>query len=84
MEQPLQLIQSTEDGFQLNPEVVEFFSECEKPIVVVSVAGRYREGKSFLANWLLGEQKGFALGSTLESKTKGNYSFLFSNIYSGC
>lgn len=75
MERPIRFIQSTENDFKINDEAMEFFSSCEKPVVVLAVAGRYREGKSYLANYLLGEQKGFALGSTLESETKGKYRF---------
>uniref|UniRef100_A0A673LR34 Guanylate-binding protein 1-like n=1 Tax=Sinocyclocheilus rhinocerous TaxID=307959 RepID=A0A673LR34_9TELE len=40
-------------------------------MVAVSVVGLYRTGKSYLMNRLAGQQSGFALGSTIESKTKG-------------
>lgn len=43
----------------------------EKHIKVVSVAGPYRTGKSFLMNRILGRMKGFETGSTVESCTKG-------------
>lgn len=41
------------------------------PAAIVIVAGRYRSGKSFLMNQLVGDAGGFAVGHTVESKTKG-------------
>jgi hypothetical protein len=38
---------------------------------VVSIAGPYRTGKSFLANRLLNQSKGFEIGSTTQACTKG-------------
>lgn len=35
------------------------------PIAVISVAGIYRTGKSYLLNRLLGRQSGFAVGPTV-------------------
>ncbi|XP_060606846.1 guanylate-binding protein 1-like [Ruditapes philippinarum] len=46
-------------------------TKVDWPIVVVAVAGLYRTGKSYLMNRLAGSSKGFALGDTIESKTKG-------------
>ena len=43
----------------------------DKTIKVVAVAGPYRSGKSFLMNRMLGQMKGFEIGSTIESCTKG-------------
>jgi len=40
---------------------------------VITVAGPYRSGKSFLLNRMVGKEgaKGFAVGGTVESCTKG-------------
>jgi GTPase Era involved in 16S rRNA processing len=43
----------------------------QKKISVVSIAGPYRTGKSFLANRLLNQSKGFEIGSTTQACTKG-------------
>ena len=40
-------------------------------MVVVSVVGMYRTGKSFLLNRLMNRTDGFPLGATVEAKTKG-------------
>ncbi len=36
-----------------------------------AVPGKYRTGKSFLLNCLLGRQSGFVVGPTIEACTKG-------------
>lgn len=40
-------------------------------VSVVAIAGPYRTGKSFLANRLLNQSKGFEIGSTTQACTKG-------------
>jgi GTPase Era involved in 16S rRNA processing len=40
-------------------------------VSVVAIAGPYRTGKSFLANRILNQNKGFAIGSTTQACTKG-------------
>jgi hypothetical protein len=42
-----------------------------KKLAVVSIAGPYRTGKSFLANRLLNQSTGFDVGSTTQACTKG-------------
>jgi GTPase Era involved in 16S rRNA processing len=42
-----------------------------KKLAVVAIAGPYRSGKSFLANRFLGRMKGFEIGSTVQSCTRG-------------
>ncbi|XP_018430217.1 PREDICTED: guanylate-binding protein 1-like, partial [Nanorana parkeri] len=55
----------------VNPEAVNILSNIHQPVVVVSIVGMYRTGKSYLMNRLAGAQKGFSLGSTIQSQTKG-------------
>jgi GTPase Era involved in 16S rRNA processing len=43
----------------------------DKKLAVVAIAGPYRTGKSFLANRLLNQSKGFEVGSTTQACTKG-------------
>lgn len=40
-------------------------------LAIVSIAGPYRSGKSFLANRLLNQSTGFEVGSTTQACTKG-------------
>ncbi|KAM5151686.1 guanylate-binding protein 1-like [Mantella aurantiaca] len=75
MDKPICLIENREGsaGTQLvvNPEAIEILSKMHKQAVVVSIAGLCRTGKSYLMNRLAGAQKGFSLGSTIQSETKG-------------
>ncbi|XP_053342277.1 guanylate-binding protein 1-like [Clarias gariepinus] len=72
MEAPVCLIGSDSEGqLCVMKEAKEILDEITQPVVVVSVVGLYRTGKSYLMNRLAGKQTGFALGSTIESKTKG-------------
>ncbi|XP_052760034.1 guanylate-binding protein 1-like [Mya arenaria] len=52
-------------------DVLDEISRIDKPCVIVSIAGLYRTGKSYLMNRLAGTQEGFALGDTIESMKKG-------------
>ncbi|XP_060561033.1 guanylate-binding protein 1-like [Ruditapes philippinarum] len=52
-------------------KVFDQIAKIDWPMVVVAVAGLYRTGKSYLMNCLAESNKGFALGDTIESKTKG-------------
>ncbi|KTG42895.1 hypothetical protein cypCar_00016988 [Cyprinus carpio] len=63
----------TESGGKLyvKESALQILQKIEQPVVVVAVVGLYRTGKSYLMNRLAGKQTGFALGSTIESKTKG-------------
>ena len=58
--------------YEINPEALRFFQSIEGKIAVISVAGVYRTGKSYLLNTILLRQKaGFAVGPTTNPKTKG-------------
>ncbi|XP_059419254.1 guanylate-binding protein 1-like isoform X1 [Carassius carassius] len=72
MSAPVCLIENDENGkLHVKKEGKEILDGIHEPVVVVSVVGLYRTGKSYLMNRLAGQQSGFALGSTIESKTKG-------------
>ncbi|KAA0721361.1 Guanylate-binding protein 1 [Triplophysa tibetana] len=73
MDKPVCLIDTTSDGQQcVQQSAMDILQKIEQPVVVVAVVGLYRTGKSYLMNRLAGKRTGwFALGSTVESKTKG-------------
>ena len=73
MKTPVPFILTGEGGtnLEINPQARAVLSKVQKPVVVVSVVGMYRTGKSFLLNRLMGRTDGFPLGSTVEAKTKG-------------
>jgi hypothetical protein len=55
-----------------NPDALEFFGSIKGKVAIISVAGVYRTGKSFLLNtMLLNIKKGFAVGPTINPQTKG-------------
>ena len=56
----------------MHPLAEMFIRKIPKPIAVVSVAGLYRTGKSFLLNRiLLNRNNGFGVGPTINPSTKG-------------
>lgn len=58
--------------YVLAPEAIEFIKSVPGPIGVVSVAGLYRTGKSYLLNqMLLNRSSGFGVGPTINPCTKG-------------
>ncbi|XP_048448257.1 guanylate-binding protein 1-like isoform X2 [Rhincodon typus] len=73
MENPVCLIENSESGeLCINQKAVDdILSKIRQPVVVVAIAGLYRTGKSYLMNKLADRQKGFSLGSTIQSHTKG-------------
>uniref|UniRef100_H3B0S3 GB1/RHD3-type G domain-containing protein n=1 Tax=Latimeria chalumnae TaxID=7897 RepID=H3B0S3_LATCH len=72
MPAPVCLIENTPDGELLgNPEALQILYGITEPVVVVAIVGMYRTGKSYLMNKLAGKNSGFALGSTIQSHTKG-------------
>ncbi|XP_073705468.1 guanylate-binding protein 3-like [Garra rufa] len=72
MPAPVCLIENNENGkLCVRKEAKDILDGISEPVVVVSVVGLYRTGKSYLMNRLAGQQSGFALGNTIESKTKG-------------
>uniref|UniRef100_A0A4W5NIX3 Guanylate binding protein 2 n=1 Tax=Hucho hucho TaxID=62062 RepID=A0A4W5NIX3_9TELE len=66
------LIENDSDGkLRVVRSALDILDQIDQHVVVVSVVGLYRTGKSYLMNKLAGEKKGFALGATIQSKTKG-------------
>ena len=58
--------------FVISEECKTFLKSLDGPFGVVSVAGMYRTGKSYLLNrMLLNRQKGFGVGPTVNPCTKG-------------
>ncbi|XP_077078035.1 guanylate-binding protein 3 isoform X1 [Siphateles boraxobius] len=69
---PVCLIENDENGkLCVRKQAKDILDGIKEPVVVVSVVGLYRTGKSYIMNRLAGQQSGFALGNTVESKTKG-------------
>ncbi|CAK6441317.1 unnamed protein product [Pipistrellus nathusii] len=68
---PVCLIENTDTQLVVNPEALKILSAITQPMVVVAIVGLYRTGKSYLMNKLAGQKKGFSLGSTVQSHTKG-------------
>ncbi|XP_067309373.1 guanylate-binding protein 2-like isoform X2 [Pseudorasbora parva] len=71
MSSPICLVENVKGSLCVCKDAIELLSRIKEPVVVVSVVGLYRTGKSYLMNRLAGQQSGFALGNTIESKTKG-------------
>ncbi|XP_062918535.1 guanylate-binding protein 1-like isoform X2 [Mobula hypostoma] len=71
MEKPLQLVYNKDGKLHLNPEALKVLQSIEDPMVVVSVVGAARTGKSYLMNCLAGNKKGFSVDSTVQAHTKG-------------
>ncbi|XP_015197259.2 guanylate-binding protein 1-like isoform X1 [Lepisosteus oculatus] len=71
MENPMELVINRNGKLSVNQEALQVLSEIDRPVVVVAVAGPARTGKSYLLNRLAGRKKGFQLGSTVQSHTKG-------------
>ena len=70
---PIKLIDFSH-GFQINPQALNFLRSIKEEIIIVSVVGKARTGKSYLMNLLLdliGKGSGFQVASTLQSCTKG-------------
>ncbi|XP_076139505.1 guanylate-binding protein 7-like isoform X2 [Alosa pseudoharengus] len=82
MPAPVCLIENTDQGLQTVESSLNLLRSIQQPVVVVAVVGLYRTGKSYLMNRLAQQQSGFALGSTIESKTKGIWMWCVSHPYS--
>ena len=67
------LIVCDDGNFELHEPTLEWFSKLDKPFGIISCAGKFRTGKSFLLNRILdsGPSKGFGVGETVQACTKG-------------
>lgn len=70
---PIPLLVAQNDGkYSVTTEAKTIISSIKTPIAVVSVAGLYRTGKSYLLNrMLLNRSSGFGVGPTVNPCTKG-------------
>ncbi|XP_006831042.1 PREDICTED: interferon-induced guanylate-binding protein 1-like [Chrysochloris asiatica] len=68
---PVCLIENINKKLVANQEALKILSAINQPLMVVAIVGLYRTGKSYLMNKLAGKKKGFSLGSTVQSHTKG-------------
>ena len=70
-------------GFELNEETYQYLKGLQGPLGVISVAGMYRSGKSYLLNrMILNRSRGFDVGHTINACTK--VSAYYENLCDGC
>ncbi|XP_054547451.1 guanylate-binding protein 6-like isoform X2 [Talpa occidentalis] len=68
---PICLVENNNGQLSVNPKATQILEKISQPVMVVAIVGLYRTGKSYLMNRLAGQNHGFPLGSTVQSKTKG-------------
>ncbi|XP_021562735.1 guanylate-binding protein 6-like isoform X2 [Carlito syrichta] len=61
---PICLVENNNEQLLVNQQAIEILDEIAQPVVVLSIVGLYRTGKSYLMNLLAGKNHGFPLGST--------------------
>ncbi|XP_045835736.1 guanylate-binding protein 6-like [Meles meles] len=71
MTAPICLVENNDMQLSVNQTAIQILGRISQPVVVVAIVGLYRTGKSYLMNRLVGQNRGFPLGSTVQSKTKG-------------
>eukprot|EP00063_Salmo_salar_P045747 XP_014020582.1 PREDICTED: interferon-induced guanylate-binding protein 1-like isoform X1 [Salmo salar] len=71
MDSPMCLVENADGELHVVPGAIKYLMGLNQKVIVVAVVGLYRTGKSYLMNKLAGKRKGFALGATIQSKTKG-------------
>ncbi|KAF3819655.1 hypothetical protein GH733_015164, partial [Mirounga leonina] len=71
MPAPVCFIENIRGQLVANQEALEILAANKNPLVVVAIVGLYRKGKSYLKNKLAGKNKGFSIGTTVQSHTKG-------------
>jgi len=70
---PLIQVDDATGEFRACPETMAWLAERKEPFGVVSIAGKFRTGKSFLANRLADckADRGFGVGDTVNACTRG-------------
>uniref|UniRef100_K9K3I0 Guanylate-binding protein 6-like protein n=1 Tax=Equus caballus TaxID=9796 RepID=K9K3I0_HORSE len=68
---PICLVENNNEQLSVNQKAIEILGKISQPVVVVAIVGLYRAGKSYLMNRHAGQNHGFPLGSTVQSETKG-------------
>ena len=72
LNKPIEFIKISSAGkCTITSEAIEMLSKIDSNLAVISIAGIYRSGKSYLLNRLLGRQDGFEIGPNITSCTKG-------------
>ncbi|XP_059504841.1 guanylate-binding protein 3-like [Stegostoma tigrinum] len=72
MESPIALVVNSPDGsLSVHQPAVDLLKTIDQALVVVAIIGKYRTGKSYLLNRLAGKQKGFEIGGSVQTETKG-------------
>ena len=62
MQEPVCLINNEEGGgLSVQQEALEILQQIQQPVVVVTIVGPYRSGKSYLMNRLAGKETGEAM-----------------------
>ena len=57
--------------YVVNPDAISLLQTINQPLAIVSIAGLYRTGKSYLINKLFNLQAKFRVSNTINSCTKG-------------
>lgn len=58
MSEPICLVENVNGALHVNKGAIECLSRYNQPVVVVSIVGLYRTGKSYLMNRLAGKPTG--------------------------
>ena len=76
-EGPINLIEFNRNNFSLNEKALDILRNIKEDLIIVSIVGKARTGKSYLMNLLLNSNKskypgnGFEISSRLNSCTRG-------------
>lgn len=58
MKAPMCLVENKNKQLSVNPGAIQILNNISQPVVVVSIVGMYRTGKSYLMNCLAGQNNG--------------------------